>query len=61
MDHQPKSHNIRVGYFQEYNVTVEGGNVSHQTLDSIRNVKLIKRNVDKKLKKEKNSYMSCYN
>ena len=29
MDHQPKSHNIRVGYFQEYNVTVEGGNVSY--------------------------------
>ena len=53
MNHQPKLHNIRVGYFQEFNIMWKGKNVCHQTLDSIRNVKLIKRNIDKKLEKEK--------
>ena len=53
MNHQPKLHNIRVGYFQEFNIMWKGKNVCHQTLDFIRNVKLIKRNIDKKLEKEK--------
>ena len=51
--HQPKPHNIRVGYSQEFNITVEEGKCLTSNVGLYSKILSIKQNIDKKLEKEK--------